>query len=732
MSAERWRRAVAAVVDVVDGRERVRGTAFFVGPDVALTCHHVIRSAEGRTVRLRTVGSPGAEVVLDVDPDEERDLALLRVRNRTDRETVRLDPEHPTLGREVSSYGFPHDLLARYPEGYPMDPVRPGGTTTLKFKGRESPMLVLPRKNQSRGMSGAPVRDVETGVVVGLLRITDQQTNDTMAIPAATVVERWPAAVVGPDGASPTYAVLTGRRPVPEAMAESAWAEFDPDALHCVVLGSEELAAEKAGQQLVHVARLMRSQAPPGKPIPGKQVWEAFRAIHDGTELVTGRRRDLSAAYGPTRFRMASFTVVDAFASDESFALAVRLFVEADLALVDVTGFEPGVMLLLGVRAATRRGVTVASHGGGWQELNWSDRERSGDRRKLDRPFNLSDLALSSHSPTDGADGRSQQLAERICTGFTQLGRQPYYRDLPVYDALRQLGSQRDAWSTIPLQATGPEQEARGEVLVLCSYDPDHLANWTDVLGPQLGTALFNRDVETVLYRLQELTTPQVVSQALYERIRRCQGCIADWTGSSPSTFFELGVRMTASPWGVVQIVGRAWLDGVKSPDLVQVELMRALLEPMVFAAEGGDDIGPRVTEALLHQREQGPGRAAHPVRRMATDALGRVEQRLPTLHDQLQAEADALNTSGIDQDVPQTLFYEVKSIKVDRERAALERRLAAWYYLEHRRGAGDPADPQHAVWRTLGGQVADALYAVDEIDLADSISMRIESEAGA
>jgi hypothetical protein len=728
MPGEAWRRAVAAVVDIVDGKEKVRGTAFFVGPDVALTCQHVVKLGEGRPLWLRTVGSTDTDRVLEADADDERDIAVLRVRTRPDREIVRLDPLQVTLGRQVCSYGFPHDLLTKYPEGYGMDPVALGPSTTLKFRNRESTVLVLPGKNLPRGMSGGPVLDVEAGAVVGLLRITDQKTTDTMAIPAATVVERWAGVVTGPDGAPPTFAVLTGRDPVPEAMLDSAWERFDPDALHCVVLGSERLSGEKAGEQLVTVAKLVRSQ-----PEAGQKVWQAFTATHHGAELVDGTRRGLSAAYGPTKFRLAAFSVMDALDSEESFALAVRLLIEADLALVDVTGFEPGVMLLLGVRAATRRGVTVASHGGGWQEVNWSDTERG-----LDRPFNLSDLALSSHSPRAGDDTRPSRLAKRICTGFAQLGRQPFYRDLPVYDALRQLGSKRHAWSTIPLQSTDPEQEAdekangtaEGEVLVLCSYAPKHLENWDNVLNSALGTALFDRDVKTNIYRLQELTTPQVVSQSLYERIRRCQGCVADWTGSSPSTFFELGVRITASPWGVVQIVSDEWLDSETSRALAQVEQMRALLDPMVYATDGGDDIGRRVAAALLHLREQGPGAAGHPVRRAAIDALGRVEERLPTLHDQLQAEADALSTAGIDQDVPQTLFYEVHGIKVDRERAALERRLAAWYYLENRRGAGDPTDPLHDEWRVLGSQVATALYDFEEIDLADSISKRIDPEA--
>ena len=82
MPGEAWRRAVAAVVDIVDGKEKVRGTAFFVGPDVALTCQHVVKLGEGRPLWLRTVGSTDTDRVLEADADDERDIAVLRVRTQ--------------------------------------------------------------------------------------------------------------------------------------------------------------------------------------------------------------------------------------------------------------------------------------------------------------------------------------------------------------------------------------------------------------------------------------------------------------------------------------------------------------------------------------------------------------------------------------------------------------------------------------------------------------------------
>ena len=71
-----WNRAVAAVTDDAG---KVWGTAFFVGPDLAVTCDHVLALRGAGPVRLRSVGSGVDDVVRDLDRSAEDDLALLRV-----------------------------------------------------------------------------------------------------------------------------------------------------------------------------------------------------------------------------------------------------------------------------------------------------------------------------------------------------------------------------------------------------------------------------------------------------------------------------------------------------------------------------------------------------------------------------------------------------------------------------------------------------------------------------
>lgn len=691
----------------------VRGTAFFVGPDLAVTCDHVLVDAGAGPVRLQTVGSRRVDPVFDEVRDPDLDLAMLRVATRPDRATVAFDAD---VGVEasVASHGFGRDHpITRHPDGYPMDPVPISGRTTANYQGHTVDVLVAAEAGVTNGMSGAPLMHVQTGSVVGVIRFTDRnpkgaQQDDAFAIPAAAALARWPRLL--PVGAGqPTFAGVTGTHPPPEALVTAAWPVFDPDVMHVVVVGSESQSAE-SWKRLEYVVDdvLLNDGETDG-------IWTSFLGARRGAVLVSGAGRDLP----DKRITQVNLTVLDAFANQAALDLAVRLVVEADLVLFDVTGFEPGVMLLLGVRAAARRGVSIASHGGSWLEGEW-----------LQRPFNLSDLALSSHTSFEvpaGEDRRVRPLAHRIRSGFDQLARHPSYRDLPVYDALRQLGSAQDAWDTIRMEE---------EVLVLCSYAASYQPTWY-VLSRSLARALKSELAVTEtpkVRRMQDIPTPQLVSQSLYERVRRCAGCVADWTGSSPSTFFELGVRMTVTTWNVVQIVQREWMTtSVDGENLGhrQLALMRDLFDPIVYATGEQDEVGRRIA-ARLHGLKEGhvADSRGHRVRHVASAALGVVEERLPGLVEQLRDEADALRAANVNRDIPQALFYDVRDIKTDREKAALERRLAAWFYLEHRADAGrlDPSDPNRVLWRELGNVVCKDLYDAGEDDLADRISGRLEN----
>jgi TIR domain len=520
------------------------------------------------------------------------------------------------------------------------------------------------------------------------------------------------------------------------ASAGFGWNEFDGRFLHCLVITSEtEAAAGPKGLQATFT-KFLATRA--------KDSWHVIRKAVNTSGTVAGAR-DVPADFDLNAIRRCLLSVADALATDASFEATIRMIVEADLALFDVTHFEPAVMLLLGTRAATRRGVTVVSHGADWVE-----------GEPLERPFNLADLSVASHTQTSksGDDPRVARLQERIETGFEQLRLQPHYHDLPVYDALRRLGSDAGAWSPIDINK---------QVLVLCSYSPQYQGKW-DMITSELDTALVNRDTSVAkVGRLQDFATSQIVSQTLYEKIRRCVGCLVDWTESSPSTFFELGVRLVVSPWGTVQIAGQAWIENVTSeadesaadaesdapeaactkaeclrrqrpaPPPEQIRRMRTLFKPIVYGPNGGA-VFDEVAEELITISKSG-GSSGHSVRHVAIEAMQRVEPRVPEVADALSTEADHFDNPRRQQrNVPQVLFAEGAAIKQDAERAALERRLAAWLYLHHRLHAGerDPDDPARMQWRALGIQVSDDLMRDpdnDDFDLGDEILRLVGEE---
>ena len=93
--------------------------------------------------------------------------------------------------------------------------------------------------------------------------------------------------------------------------------------------------------------------------------------------------------------------------------------------------------------------------------------------------------------------------------------------------------------------------------------------------------------------------------------------------------------------------------------------------------------------------------------------------------------EADSLNDPNPRENVPQALYYEVPEIKRDQEVGALERRIAAWLYLDQRLRASDlpEGDPRRLAWIETGQLAAAALFDSDldsDQDFALYISEKI------
>lgn len=168
-----------------------KGTGFFVAPGQVVTCAHVLEtldtSAPGAAAQILAVGL-GDEVYPVVGvPDrwDDEDLAVLRVDAAPSHRCVLLYEGLRAYDRAMT-FGF----VGRHPEGV----VR-----TLEGEGRtgDDRLLGFGSGQVQPGLSGAPVLNLRTGGVCGVLSVTrnEQQSLGGYAIPVERLGLRSPTIV---------------------------------------------------------------------------------------------------------------------------------------------------------------------------------------------------------------------------------------------------------------------------------------------------------------------------------------------------------------------------------------------------------------------------------------------------------------------------------------------------------------------------------------------------------
>lgn len=162
------------------------GTGFFVAPGLILTCTHVIKAAQPIISSAEMFWKGQSYPVQIMKLQEELDLALLQA-NLTD---------HPCayLNEEV----IPFDALYSY--GYPDDHINGDPATfTLEGKaGTQGEQLKFKTGQVRPGLSGAPLLNVRTGYVCGIVQLTRDRNNDLggRAIPTTTVLRVFPELIL--------------------------------------------------------------------------------------------------------------------------------------------------------------------------------------------------------------------------------------------------------------------------------------------------------------------------------------------------------------------------------------------------------------------------------------------------------------------------------------------------------------------------------------------------------
>ncbi len=164
------------------GQGSDQGTGFFVAPGLILTCAHVVEAAQPNTkpVQVDWNGQSHTAKIQTCLAKPYPDLTLLCL-DLQHHPCVYLYQE-ATLRDPLYSYGYTDD----YPNG---------DSATFEYEGPtdEQQTLLKLKEGQARpGLSGAPLLNLRTGAVCGIVKSTRDRSSDlgARAIPISTVLSR--------------------------------------------------------------------------------------------------------------------------------------------------------------------------------------------------------------------------------------------------------------------------------------------------------------------------------------------------------------------------------------------------------------------------------------------------------------------------------------------------------------------------------------------------------------
>ena len=164
--------------------DNTHGTGFFVAAGLILTCHHVVKSAGDRPIKVRWKNQEDFAVakVLQSFPDPV-DLALLQFETVETLACVELDGAIAAFD-DLFAYGYPD-----------VDPN--GAGVVLRCDGLNGdvpPKIKFSDGRVRSGLSGAPLLNPATGKVCGVVKYTEDRSLPLGGggIPIATVFEYFP------------------------------------------------------------------------------------------------------------------------------------------------------------------------------------------------------------------------------------------------------------------------------------------------------------------------------------------------------------------------------------------------------------------------------------------------------------------------------------------------------------------------------------------------------------
>jgi Trypsin-like peptidase domain len=182
-----------------------QGTAFFVAPGLAVTAAHVIGGVNGLGVRLSEGPRNWRGHVVDVRPSLSREIGATSLYPAPDVALMEVD-EGPRHACALLAKRSPAENALMMARGYTrtLDQLAvTAETETFRLTGMlettdpDCTLLKLGLGEVTRGMSGAPVLDLRTAEIIGMLR-TSRRLGSNLGgwvVPAGLIRLLWPEEV---------------------------------------------------------------------------------------------------------------------------------------------------------------------------------------------------------------------------------------------------------------------------------------------------------------------------------------------------------------------------------------------------------------------------------------------------------------------------------------------------------------------------------------------------------
>lgn len=353
-------------------------------------------------------------------------------------------------------------------------------------------------------------------------------------------------------------------------------------------------------------------------------------------------------------WKLTQCSATDCVASVESYKKMVHDLCRADVCIFDLTEYEEAAMLLLGIRSVVKRSIPIGSTSGSIQ----------------DAPYDIKELSLLSHAEAE-SEGISltDAIIKRIKAGRDAQDLQ-HYLDLPTFDAVRNLppGRRKDV----------PRKD---RVLILSSYKTEADRNFT-YIKKRLKVELQKRKIEVPkIFRVIDLNvdSPWLVSQNMYEAIRRTELCIVDWTGFPANVFFELGVRISVRDSVTLSILEN---EGAKALSR-QRENLVTLFDPARYQLT---DAGGEAISKIMKLSDDVPKHAGGPSAYTFAQITEAIDARqgltARSVLDDLLQSAELLGADDTEA-LSGVLYPKNRELNTAAQGALKERLWAAWYYMK-------------------------------------------------